>query len=399
MCQVNRKEMKVGLPTVRRFGVELEGYVSNSIYGDVRLVNSKVTWDIDSDGSLDGGGECGDCDGHGHYSCGQCEGDGWLECSECCGSGLERCSRCDDGYNECSHCDGEGDIDGETCEHCDGDGKIKCEHCDDEGDVACRYCDNGRVDCDRCDGEGDVECCECDGSGYYGNGNYGIEAKCPPLKDTTSIHEMYEYLHRHDWNVDESAGLHVHVEADDYENEDFRKMLALMVGLEPVIYAMNDRYRLTGTSYCRPITNKRENVMRILTTPLDSHTGIQFAGGNRYHGLNFEAFRAHDTIEFRYFSPQEDSDNVEHFVELCTKLVEFVKHASMEQIIVIVKKLIQNRDNYEAMAHVVKETFELSFTPWNESYYRTFGWFTLADVERMEEGMGLVAAEQVEQAI
>jgi hypothetical protein len=302
----------------------------------------------------------------------------------------------------CEDCNGTGGCDEETCESCDGDGWIICQECDD-GEIECSDCDGrGNVECYECEGEGRQDCHVCDGSGNSDEyGRYGVEVVSPPIQNTIHIHEIYEKLRGDGWEVDLDAGLHIHVDAGDYTNEDFQKILALMVGVEPVIYSMNNRYRFSGSSYCSPITRFRQQVIRRLSAPHYA-TNYEFAN-TRYMGLNFEAVDAHGTIEFRYFSPRDGrdaSEKVENFVELVTKIVEFAKNASMEQILVIVKHLIRNKDNFDELANIVKETFQLSYTPWNESSaYRHYQWFALSEVEHWEAGMGLVASTQAEQAV
>jgi hypothetical protein len=385
MCQQCENEnhgVKVGFPTVRRFGVELEGYVWSDIYGSYRTGNH--IWDIGEDGSLDDGGNCDRCDGSGEVYCRTCDGNGSVDCCICLGNG----------NFDCSECEGNGYVwdeeqqDDVRCEECYGRGTIPCDECD----------GRGNIECDDCGGCGDVSCPDCDGDGN--NGIYGIEARSEPLKHTAPIHRMYEYLHRHEWEVNNTAGLHIHVEAEDYGREDFQKILALMIGIEPVIYSMNDRYRYYYTSYCRPITNWHTNVISKLSCSHHVLWNHKFAN-TRYVGLNFDAHDEHGTIEFRYFSPQENSDKVEKFVELATKIVDFAKAATMEQILVIVKHLIQNKNNFQALAEIIQETLNLSFTPWNESsIYISYNWFRLEDIEAFEIGMGLVVpAPAADQAV
>jgi hypothetical protein len=204
---------------------------------------------------------------------------------------------------------------------------------------------------------------------------------------------MYQYLDGYSWEVDSSAGLHIHVDANDFDNDDFDKMLMFTTGIEPIIYSMTSYYRFSGTSYCKPLTYCRNAVKTKLSggNPNPYRYGRLFSD-TRYMGLNYEAISKHGTIEFRYFYPQEDAETVEKYVELMTKAVDFVKHATMEQIIVIVKHLITNKDNFSTLSEIVKETLNLSYEPWDESgVHRRYNWFTLEEITSFEVARGLIA--------
>jgi hypothetical protein len=249
--------MAMSMETVRRFGVELEGFTEKDIYGN-KEVDGHI-WDIDSDGSLNPR----DCD-------------------------------------------------------CDED--------------------------DDCDHSSD---------------GIGIEARSEPLSNTGALYSMYNYLDSNGWKVNNSAGLHIHVEVADYIANDFKKLLALMVGIEPVIYSVTDSFRYFDSEYCGSLKKRSSGVSNVLNSEVFSYHGEWFFTDERYTGLNFRSYNSRrNTVEFRYFAPQTEAKKVEAYVELVTQIVDFAKFASLEQILVITQKLLSSTF-VEAMI-VIKEVLGLT---------------------------------------
>ncbi len=372
-------ESSEGLVMVRRFGVELEGYVDSNIYGCVNRPNG-YEWDIDSDGSLrssDDEERCDDCDGDGEVSCSNCDSDGEVPCSNC-----DR-----DGRIECCECNGDGNyIDEDTgeeliCIDCGGDGYEVCDECN----------GSGYNDCDECDGTNLVRCTTCDGDGVTetSGSEYGIEAKSEPLLNSGPIYDIYEYLHEHDWAVDNTAGLHIHVEVADYEWHDFQKLVALVAGIEPLIYSVTGSYRYDTTGYCSSLEGYHTGVRRVLKLQESELRGISnlYFTERRYMGLNLQSYTlSRKTVEFRYFSPQNDADMVEAYADLVTRIVDFAKHATYEQVLVITKKLI-SIDNFNEAFDVVSEVLELKraekLRRQENNIYSQYDRFSLAELEEI----------------
>lgn len=210
--------------------------------------------------------------------------------------------------------------------------------------------DDGSVSWDcNCD---DDCCCDCQSE------HKSIEAKNDPHDHTGILYDFYRYLDSYDWEVNGTAGLHIHVECNDYDAEDFQKLLALMVGIEPYIYSVTNEYRYHN-SYCRPLTNSSDEVDSILRrTYLSSGIDSVKFTENRYYGLNFESYHSwRPTVEFRYFYPQTTADKVEAYVELVNKTCEFAKHATLEQVLVITNKLLDA--NLSEARTIIHEVLQL----------------------------------------
>jgi hypothetical protein len=196
-------------------------------------------------------------------------------------------------------------------------------------------------------------------SSAYGN---DVELVSPPLDETDYINDIYETLQcRYGWRVNNTAGLHIHVDALGYRARDFYKLLLFMVAVEPLIYTITNEYRFHNCGYAKAMTRFHNGVQRVFDRDFDeiSRNYEAFFTDDRYVGLNFDAFDEHGTVEFRYFAPQKEPEKVVKYIELVTKIVEFVKDASIDQIRVIVKDLIQQ--NFDTLASRLVDILDLSY--------------------------------------
>jgi hypothetical protein len=336
MCKVNGTVMN------RKFGVELEGYLNEDLRDGGWYVNG-VHFDIRSDGSLD------DNTDEEHVDCDTCDGSGRIneECTNCNGTGYVTLYDDEDNEYECE------------CKGCDGDGERETGECED-----------------------------CDGRGYTYKevGTFGTEIVSDPITDTRHVQDVYRRMHNYDWSVDDYAGLHIHVDAGDYEDIDFKKLLFLMTQVEPVIYSITDSYRYDGGDYSLPM-NEHYIQERIIDN-LKYDWGHRFTD-DRYYGLNYCAYDKHETIEFRYFAAQSNSTNVCKYIELVTQLVDFAKHATMPQIQVISHKLY--RSDFNTACEVLNDILELSYDLKGMKYNSIHGRYNKFDIFKP---LGIVADEQ-----
>lgn len=385
MCQ-NHNQLKV----LRTYGIELEGYTPDSIRGN--RVNG---WSLIHDGSLNDGREscdycegsgnrtydCDDCCGHGHNECYNCDGYGDIECSDCCGGGEVPCDKCDctgvikndDGEEvECDCCEGSQYV---TCSTCDGNGRNDCNRCDGSGDI----------ECDNCSGEGyySDECNECYGSGYNGDEEEGCGVECVSgilnEGEYESIDTIFDYITRHDWSVNSDCGTHVHVGADDLEATDLSKLYLLQNIIEPFIYGISPDDRFEGTYAKMTKREVADSFMRIgseidMQMVADYYYGysvrldgsFQKYDGARYYGLNLHSWyyrnrkNGSPTVEFRYFEGCGNRDEAKAWIDLCIKLVDFAKHSTFEQLLVIGRELYLV-DNLKEYIAKVKELLGLEY--------------------------------------
>jgi hypothetical protein len=350
MCKVNRD-----------FGVELEGYTSSNCIND-----TVEGWEGVEDGSLDNdSNECDYCDSDGeiYRTCDTCDGDGHI---------TEECPECDKGLVECSSCDGTGvyDDDGEEfdCDNCGGDGKVDCYDCDGDGDI--------QEECGSCGGGGEryYQCGECGGSHYNREGGKnGVEFVSPRLSNMDTFEEVFDHIHHYDWETDETCGTHIHVNGDDFTPNDVRKLVYLMSAIEPVFYGLvsgnryNYRYcKILDHTVATDIIEKNNIDWNDLARAVyreNRHRGsFSKYESERYFAFNLHSWFYRGSFEFRYFDGCDDIDELKRYVELCTKVVDFCKNATMEQLKPIVDKIYScyNSDAISALL-VIGEVIGLEY--------------------------------------
>lgn len=147
------------------------------------------------------------------------------------------------------------------------------------------------------------------------DGSCGSELVSPPIIDMWSVREM---LHR----VEESGikytledtGLHVHVQAIDYDDDMLANVAKFCRHFDRAIYSFMDKQRIHN-SYCRPVGKSNQRLQQDITKGLTSM--------DRYRGCNIAAFEKHGTIEFRYAEGTVNPDRIEALVELYTSIVDW----------------------------------------------------------------------------
>ena len=119
----------------------------------------------------------------------------------------------------------------------------------------------------------------------------------------------------------QSAGVHVHVEASDLTNEQVATLIFGYDVLEPILDAS---YQREVRRYCQ-----RRDVSNVLNIARKLRPGAtiereEVRGGDRYVTLNTTALNSHGTIEFRAMGPVYDYDYLVRWAMLCRELVNVV---------------------------------------------------------------------------
>lgn len=115
-----------------------------------------------------------------------------------------------------------------------------------------------------------------------------------------------------------SAGVHVHVEADDLTDKQIATLVYGYGLLEPILEAS---YRRERRDFCQPRPEAD-----ILAAGRIGSRGGDFAadGGGRYVTVNTHALSQHGTIEFRAMGPVYEYDYLVRWAMLCRELVNTV---------------------------------------------------------------------------
>lgn len=119
-----------------------------------------------------------------------------------------------------------------------------------------------------------------------------------------------------------SAGVHVHVEADDLSHAEVATLIFGYDLLEPILEAS---YQRESRRYCarRDASTVLDHARKLRQSK--NITSHDVRGGDRYVTLNTTALNQHGTIEFRAMGPVYDYDYLVRWAMLCRELVNIVK--------------------------------------------------------------------------
>jgi hypothetical protein len=193
------------------------------------------------------------------------------------------------------------------------------------------------------------------------HGGYGceVEVKSDPITDLNIVETIYECLHHHEMNVNDTCGLHIHVDTSDYTVFDKAKLLRFGAGIELLMLALVENYR-EGNNYCEKLHKGWRKLFRPSfidqDIPFDSFRTLYDLGeyvrrnsshrhsriwNGRYQWLN-ACVEHSPTCEFRIFSATTDYQQAQKFGMLAYQIIETVKHSTIEQLQFIIKSLYQS---------------------------------------------------------
>ena len=152
------------------------------------------------------------------------------------------------------------------------------------------------------------------------SGNDTFELVSPILVGEAGLRELEKVcwvLDLCDVRVNESCGLHVHIDAAGFSMETWHN-LASYKHLEPVI----DRFMPASrrdNRYCRGLDHVSDGMICSARTVDELKGRI----GDRYHKVNLEAYSRHKTVEFRQHSGTTNFIKIRNWVLFLHKLVTF----------------------------------------------------------------------------
>ena len=153
------------------------------------------------------------------------------------------------------------------------------------------------------------------------NGNDTFELVSPILVGETGLRELEKVcwvLDLCDVKVNESCGLHVHIDAAGFSMATWRNLALSYKHLESVI----DRFMPASRRdnyYCKGLGHVSDETIRSARTVDELKNRI----GNRYHKVNLEAYSRHKTVEFRQHSGTTNFTKMRNWVLFLHKLVTF----------------------------------------------------------------------------
>lgn len=216
----------------------------------------------------------------------------------------------------------------------------------------------------------DINYCEIGGDGsLHGGHGEPVEVKTDPIKNLNTVETVFNELSGYDMNVNNTCGLHIHVDTSDFNGNDKAKLLRFGAGIELLMFSLVDSDRYYGRSdrsseneYCIKLHKDWRKIYRRSYVNQNIHANEyshlsdfimnlrqeRRNNGNtdriwngRYQWLNAQVDGI-PTVEFRIFSATEDYTQAQRFGMLAYHIVETVKNSTVEQIKFIIKSIYQS---------------------------------------------------------
>jgi len=358
----------------------------------------------DSINECGSGSECGCCECFHCDNCDPCHENGCHECGNCDSHcDCNHCNECNDNYSNNDFCS--------DCEYCNG-----CCSCNEDvdedysADSLKHFIPTVKTrkgfSCTRLVGV-EWEYNSCDNSSsplkewstrwngaIQEDGSCGMEIVTPPLGGDyirLALTELASAFKKSDAKVNDTCGIHVHVDARDLKWDDMYRLLKVYAKVEPLLYLIAGQQRINNT-YCLPcgkefmgafnsaygisvndgrgaskaskderkknLADLKVSIMRFPlgfsddrdgrraiteTKQYHRHNRAKKASG-RYRGMNIApwvAGRMHGhgskikrdaTIEFRIHRNSLDAERVIGWAQLCAKMVDWAANSSNKEL-------------------------------------------------------------------
>ncbi len=155
-------------------------------------------------------------------------------------------------------------------------------------------------------------------------GNNTFELVSPILQGEDGLKELQKVcwvLEYCNVKVNDSCGLHIHIDAADFTIETWRNLATTYCSLEPVIDAFMPSTRRNNT-YCKRLSSIPLNSIREAQTIQDLRRVFR---NDRYYKLNIEAYACHRTVEFRQHSGTTNFTKMENWIRFSANMVTFAE--------------------------------------------------------------------------
>ena len=182
-----------------------------------------------------------------------------------------------------------------------------------------------------------IQCESRRGAGAAGR-TYAVELVSPICRydDIPTIQEIVRALRSAGAKVNDSCGIHIHVDAAPHTVTTLRNIVNIMAAKEDLLYKAL-QVKVERENYCQKadtrfldeMNQKRPSTMEELETLwYNGPTGRYYHYDHtRYHGLNLHSVFSKGTIEFRLFNSTLHAGEVKSYIQLCLA----ISHQALEQ--------------------------------------------------------------------
>lgn len=164
--------------------------------------------------------------------------------------------------------------------------------------------------------------------GRTSNSDYRVEFVSPIFRyeDIEPLQEIIRKLRTAGARVNDSCGIHVHVDASAHNVKTLRNIVNIMAAKEDLLYkALNveverEYYcKKADTRFLDAMNNRRPKTMDALERLwYNGRSGRnEHYDNSRYHALNLHSVFSKGTIEFRMFNSTLHAGEVKSYIQLC----------------------------------------------------------------------------------
>lgn len=155
-------------------------------------------------------------------------------------------------------------------------------------------------------------------------GNNTFELVSPVLEGEAGLKELEKVcwvLEFCDVKVNDSCGLHIHMDAADFDLQTWKNLALSYKHLERVIDSFMPQSRRQNY-YCKGLSSISATDIQAAQSIHDLQAAF---GNNRYRKVNLEAYARHRTVEFRQHSGTTNFTKMESWIRFLNGLITFAK--------------------------------------------------------------------------
>lgn len=169
--------------------------------------------------------------------------------------------------------------------------------------------------------------CEARG-GREATRNHSVEVVSPICKygDLEQVQEIVRSLRHAGARVNDSCGIHVHVDAADHTPQTLRNVVNIMAAKEDLLYKTL-QVQIDRQYYCQKADLRfLDEVNHVRPKSMQELERLWYNGSSRrnthydstrYHALNLHSVFSKGTIEFRMFNSTLHAGEVKSYIQLC----------------------------------------------------------------------------------
>ena len=158
--------------------------------------------------------------------------------------------------------------------------------------------------------------------------DYSVEFVSPicQYEDIETVQELVRKLRADGAKVNDSCGIHVHVDASSHTPQTLRNIVNIMASKEDLLYKTlkvqvgREHYcQKTDTRFLEELNHKRPRTMNEVERMWYNGYGGRYIhyDDSRYHALNLHSVFSKGTIEFRMFNSTLHAGEVKSYIQLC----------------------------------------------------------------------------------